>query len=174
MNFYFILSVVAGFSFEFRFPVNQGVEQDYFFLEGLDQNAYLSRVNSTVYLRLSQGLNYSIYSMNVSQPSFQFSWLDFKTNNKSMKHVSSVGETTEYRYENVSFISPEISSVNQCLSTDIEYIFTGNSVNYWYIVLIAVLVGLLVDLKGVGVNFVRDILSSLQRLEQYDLPISTV
>ena len=167
MNLQLLVAVISRISFEFRFPVNFDNEQNFLYLEGLDQNAHLFRKNATVYLQLSHGYNYSLYAVNVSQPSFTFTWTDVSIDGKVMLLQSSIGEISEFQYENFTLFSPELVDQHHYTPTCPQCILNVDSVNYWYIVLIVLLVGLLIDSKGFGLNFARSTLSFMQqRLNQ--------
>ena len=170
MNLQLLVAVITGITFEFRFPVNFDDKQNFFYLEGVDQNAHLLRRNATVYLQLSRGYNYSLYAANVTQPSFTFSWDNFSIDSKDMIRESSTGEISEFQYENFTLFSPELVDQNHYTPTCPQYILNVNSINYWYIVLIVLLAGLLIDSKGFGLKFAQSTLSFIQQRRNQKIP----
>ena len=158
MNFNFAITTIAVLAFELRFPVNHNHEQDYFFLQGLQQTAHLFRINATVFLHLTERQDFTIYTSNVSEPSFVFSWSGFTVDGEKMLLERNEGDVDEFVYSDFSFMSPDIL-VNEPEPTYAEctYSISETTINYWYIVVIVFLVGRLSDPQTIRtiINFLK-------------------
>ena len=84
MNLQVVFYFISTLTFVFKFSVNLDSQQDYFYFEGTNQSAHLSRSQKIVTLHLSQGENFSVFREIINQSTFRFSWIGFKINGKPM------------------------------------------------------------------------------------------
>ena len=68
-------------------------------------------------------------------------------------------------------MSPILDEIEECSSNCSEEILQYNSVNYWYIVLIVLTIGVSLNLKEEAVNSLKKILTNKARFSK--VPIST-
>ena len=146
MNFNLLFSLLATQSFVVEFSVHVGNRQDYFFLEGDDQTAYLYRDNYTLGLHLSRGGNYSIYKTQIDQRNFIFSWHGFSVDGVRMTLSDAAGSIGALNFNNFTFISPIVEVISHEGEIDCVYQLNDN-VNYWYIFLIVLVVSALFESK---------------------------
>lgn len=163
MNFHAVFSAVSALAFVFEFPVNLELKQDYFYLEGQNQSAQLSRTNSTISLYLVHGENFSLFSETMNQSSFKFSWKGYKIDGKPMKLERSEGQVLTFAYKNFLFLSPILNELEECSSTCPEQILHYDGVNYWYIIVIVLIVGITIDSKEKGLKISRQFLALFSR-----------
>ena len=157
MNFHFLFSLLSVHSFVVEFPVHVGDKQDYFFFEGENQTAHLYRNNYTLGLYLSHGSNYSLYNAEINQNNFIFSWFEFSVDGVKMTLSDKVGSVDDLQFENFTFLSPITDVISN--EGEAECVYQLNSVNYWYILLIVLLVGALFDSKTHGLEMVKKIVT---------------
>ena len=146
MNFNLLFSLLATQSFVLEFSVHVWNRQDYFFLEGDDQTAYLYRDNYTLGLHLSQGSNYSVYKTQIDQRNFIFSWHGFAVDGVEMTLSDAAGSIGDLKFNNFTFISPIVEVISYEGETECVYQLNDN-VNYWYILLIVLVVSALFGSK---------------------------
>ena len=171
MNLQVVFHFISTLTFVFKFSVNLDSQQDYFYFEGTNQSAHLSRSQKIVTLHLSQGENFSVFREIINQSTFTFSWIGFKINGKPMNLTKSEGDTSELNYNSLLFMSPILDEIEECSSNCSEEILQYNSVNYWYIVLIVLTIGVSLNLKEEAVNSLKKILTNRARFSK--VPIST-
>jgi hypothetical protein len=102
-----------------------------------------------------------------------FSWIGFKINGKPMNLTKSEGDTSEFNYSSLLFMSPILDEIEEFSSNCSEQILQYNSVNYWYIVLIVLTIGVSLNLKEEAVNSLKKILANGARFSKVPEPIST-
>ena len=173
MNLQVVFHFIATLTFVFKFSVNLDSQQDYFYFEGTNQSAHLLRSQKVVTLHLNQGENFSIFHETVNQSTFTFSWIGFKINGKPMNLTKSEGDTSEFNYSSLLFMSPILDEIEEFSSNCPEQILQYNSVNYWYIVLIVLTIGVSLNLKEEAVNSLKKILANGARFSKVPEPIST-
>ena len=171
MNLQVVFFFISTLTFVFKFSVNLDSQQDYFYFEGTNQSAHLSRSQKIVTLHLSQGENFSVFREIINQSTFTFSWIGFKINGKPMNLTKSEGDTSELNYNSLLFMSPILDEIEECSSNCSEEILQYNSVNYWYIVLIVLTIGVSLNLKEEVLNSLKRILTDRARFSK--VPIST-
>ena len=160
MNFHFLFSLLSAHTFVVEFPVHVGDRQDYFFFEGENQTAHLYRNNHTLGLFLSRGSSYSRYYTEINQDNFTFSWDEFSVDEVKMNLSDTVGSVDDLQFENFTFLSPVTKvSLNE---GETECVHQLNSVNYWYILLIVLLVGALFDSKTHGLEMAKKIAAMMR------------
>ena len=74
MNLQVVFNLISTLTFVFKFPVNLNRQQDYFYFDGVNQSAHLSRSDKIVTLHLSQGENYTVFLGTVNQSTFLLDW----------------------------------------------------------------------------------------------------
>ena len=173
MNLQVVFHFISTLTFVFKFSVNLNNQQDYFYFEGANQSAHLSRSQKILTLHLSQAGNFSVFRETINQSTFTFSWIGFKINGKPMNLTKSGGDTSELKYNSLLFMSPILDEIEECSSNCSEQISQYNSVNYWYIVLIVLSIGVSLNLKEEAVNSLKKILTSGARFSKVPEPIST-
>ena len=171
MNLQVVLYFISTLTFVLKFSVNLDSQQDYFYFEGTNQSAHLSRSQKIVTLHLSQGENFSVFREIINQSTFTFSWIGFKINGEPMNLTKSEGDTSELHYNSLLFMSPILDEIEECSSNCSEEVLQYNSVNYWYIVLIVLTIGVSLNLKEEAVNSLQKILTNRARFSK--VPIST-
>ena len=147
MNFNLLFSLLATQSFVVEFSVHVGNRQDYFFLEGDGQTAYLYRDNYTLGLHLSQGSNYSIYETQINQRNFIFSWHGFSIDGVEMNLSDAAGYIGDLTFNNFTFLSPIVEVISYEGETECVYQLDNENVNYWYILLIVLVVSAVFESK---------------------------
>ena len=129
-----VIGFVSALAFVLEFPVDSNVKQDYFYFEGRNESAYLSRINDTVTLYIEREGNFSYYTTETNQSSFIFSWSGFKMNGIPMSLNKSEGTVYSFSYTSYLFLSPIIDYMSDCGTSCPEQVFTHiEGVNYWYI-----------------------------------------
>ena len=160
MNLQVVFHVITTLTFVFKFPVDLNTQQDYFFFEGVNQSAHLSRSQKIVTLYLNQGENYSVFSTAINQSAFTFSWIGFEIDGKAMNLTKSTGDTSKLNYNSLLFMSPIIEGIEECTTNCPAQIAHYNNINYWYIVLIVLAIGISLNLKEEAINSVTKILKA--------------
>jgi len=173
MNFQIVFHFISTLTFVFKFSVNPNSQQDYFYFEGTNQSAHLSRSQEIITLFLNQGENFSVYRGEINQSTFTFSWIGFKIDGKPMNITKSEGDTSEINYNSLLFMSPILDEIEECSTNCPEQILQYNSVNYWYIVLIVLAIGISLNLKEEAVNSFTKILHATNRFSKVPEPVST-
>ena len=169
MNFYVVFNTVSTLTFVFEFAVNLENKQDFFYLEGQNQSALLSRTNDTIFLSIQHEENFALYSDTINQSTFEFSWKGFRINEKPMLIEKKEGRIHAFNYNNFLVLSPILNQIEECIVTKPEHFFHYDSVNYWYIVLIALAVGITIDSKEKSLKLIdtlRVVLSNRTKLVQ--------
>ena len=154
MNFTLFFSLISTLSFVVEFPVHSGNKQDYFYFEGRNQSAYLSRNDQNLSLFLSQGSNYSLYRKQINRSNFFFSWNGFQVNDVGMTVVKTIGSVDDFNFDHFTFISPIVDVIFNEPETECVYSLSDN-VNYWYILLIVLVVSALFESKSQGLGIVK-------------------
>ena len=157
MNLHVVLHVISTLTFVLKFSVDFDSQQDYFYFEGKNQSAHLSRNEKIVTLHLNQGENFSVFSKVINQSTFTFSWIGFEIDGEPMNQTKSEGETSRSDYDSLLFMSPILDEMGETFSSP-ERILQYSSVNYWYIVLIVLAVGIPLNLKEEGMDLLKKIL----------------
>ena len=170
MNLQVVFHSITTLTFVFKFPVNLNTQQDYFYFEGENQSAHLSRTNETVTLYLNQGKNFTVFCEIVNRSVFTFSWTGFKIDGISMNLTKSEGETLKFKYHSLLFMSPILDEIEECSPISSEQIFQYTNVNYWYIVLIVLTIGISLNLKEEAVNSLRRILQATNDIRFTKVP----
>ena len=158
---------VLSFSIEFENKFNDE-RQDYFFFEGKNQSAHLSRVNNTLTLFLYKSGNFSIYRSSIESGNLTFSWSSFRVNEEKMNLEKSVGEISNLHFENFTLLSPLITFSNK-EPTPIQVLnCTDGSINYWYILLMIVMSGVLFESKTHGAQMIKRLLNRYSSVQTND------
>ena len=169
MNFYIVFNTLSTLTFVFEFAVNLENKEDFFYLEGQNQSALLSRTNDTIYLSIQHGENFTLYSDTINQSTFEFSWRGFRINKKPMLIEKTEGEILTFNYNSFLVLSPILNQFEECIVTEPEHFISYESINYWYIVLIALAVGITIDSKEKSLKLfdtLRVLLSNRTKLVQ--------
>ena len=147
MNFNLILNLVSTLSFSLKFGNNMEMHQDYFIFEGDNTSAHMFRDTCTLYLYLRQGLEYSIYHLNVSD-SFVFTWDGYLINGTNMKQ-NDIGDISELIFENFTFVSPllEVDTNRDMTPELIKRKNSSRDIKYWHILLIVIGLCIFLELK---------------------------
>ena len=153
--FNLLFASVATLSFSIQFKNRFDARQDYFFFEGKDQTAHLYRFNDTLTLTLQQGQNYSVHKSTVNDGLFTFSWLGFKVNGKEMLSEKMIGKISGQHYENFTFLSPVIRFSEPEYEIENVYNCSEGSFNYWYVMLMLFVSGLLFASKSQGIKILK-------------------
>ena len=92
-----------------------------------------------------------------------------------MNLSKSVGDTSKSSYNRLLFMSPILDEIRDNSTNHPEKILQYNSVNYWYIVLIVLAIGISLNLKEEAVNSLNKLLQATYtaRLSQLPNTIST-
>ena len=149
-----LLTSITALSFSVVFENKFNDRQDYFIFEGKNQLAHLSRVNNTLTLIINKEENYSIHKSIIASSNFTFSWIGFKVNEQKMELEKGNGEISNLRYENFTFLSllktfpiePVPVQVLNC---------SEDSINYWYILLMIIISGVLFESKTHGAQMIK-------------------
>ena len=157
MNFNLLFSTVSVLSFIIEFPVNTEERQDYFLFEGNNKSAHLFRENGTLYLHFTHdhGEMFSIYNIEIDEENFQFSWTGFQVNGKDMLPQTSNGEIGPLEFEHFTFISPIVNILDFECDTQAVYTNLEKNVNYWYFLLLMIIVGALFESKRYGIKIFK-------------------
>ena len=182
MNFNLLFAVVSSLFFSIEFGIDVNDRQDYFFFEGDNQTAHLARVNKTITLQLYLDEKLCVYKTNVSGDSFIFTWQGFLVNGEAMQQSYHNSENFDIHFENFTFISPIIGSYyNEVGLKPVPVYSVKNSFNYWYIVLIVFIFGVLFESKSQGMHLFRKLFLSRnlpanehERLSIQDIRITDV
>ena len=163
MNFNLLFSVVSALSFIIEFAVDNEERQDYFLFGGNNNSAQLFRENMTLYLHLTRnhGEMFSIYNCSIDDGSFQFSWNEFLVDEKKMTLQRSIGNVKKLEFEHFTFLSPLLDfSYLEC-SNEAIYSIT-DSVNYWYFLVMMIVVAIVFDSKPMAVNLIRRLVKNTE------------
>lgn len=170
MNLQIVFQFMTTLTFVFKFPVNLSNQQDYFFFEGANQSAHLSRSQRIVTLHLNQGENFTVFCRAINQSTFTFSWNGFEIDGNPMNVTKSDGDTSKLNYNSLLFMSPIIDVTEECSTSCSEQILQYNSVNYWYIVLIALAIGISMNLREEVINSLKKVLQATNGLQFSKVP----
>ena len=172
MNIQVVFHVITTLTFVFKFPVDLNTQQDYFFFEGANQSAHLCRSQKIVTLYLNQGENFSVFSATLNQSIFTFSWIGFEINGKAMNLTKSGGDTSKLNYNRLLFMSPIVDEIEECSTNCSAQIAQYNNINYWYIVLIVLAIGISLNLKEEAINSLTKILKATSGVKFSKVPES--
>ena len=163
MNFSLVFAAISSLSFIVEFSINSQSKQDFFFLEGENQSAHFSRDGVFLTLYLNQRGNFCLYNSTISEESFRFSWDGFKINDNEMKSIQSTGNIVNMQFDHFVFISPIFGITTTDDATKVESLYSVNGdVNYWYIVLIVFVVGVLFESKSQGFELTKRFIHALR------------
>ena len=137
MDLTLLFALTVTLTFTVQFGVNDGLQQDYFMLQGDNQTAHLHRRNQTLYLHLVQEDSLEIYMGDVKASNFNFSWTGYTINGRPMSVIKKSGNVSTMHFKQFTFISPVYDSFED-LECRIETHHEKRSRNYWYIVGIAI------------------------------------
>ncbi len=151
MNFNLLFTALATLSFSVKFQVDSGARQDFFLFEGANQSAHLFRDGESLTLYLQQSDRYTIYKLQLKSSNFTFSWNGYVVNNQQMLLQDSTGNVNDVVFQDFTFSSPIIELLEFDCSVEPVYKLS-NDINYGYIVLIFLGVGLLFKSTDVGRN----------------------
>ena len=170
MNLQVVFHFISTLTFVFKFPVNLNSQQDYFYFEGVNQSAHLFRSQKIVNLYLNQGENFTVFRVAINQSTFTFSWIGFEIDGKPMNLTKSVGDISKLNYNNLLFMSPIIDEIEECSTICSAQIAQYNNINYWYIVLIVLAIGIPLNLKE---EAIKSWVKILQASKGVPRPINT-
>ena len=170
MNFNLLFSAVSALSFTIEFTVDKEESQDYFLFGGNNNSAHLFRENTTLLLHLSRrnGETYSIYNCEVDDGKFEFSWDGFTVDGKKMNLRRANGNIRHLDFEHFTFLSPIVEVLHPECSDKEEVYSCNEGVNYWYFVIIILVVGIVFDSKTTVVNLLRRLFIKSQALDSED------
>lgn len=165
-----ILFAISSLNFTINFKIDANKTQDLFFFAGYDKSAHLFRENKTVFLDVYNGNNFSSYYADIRNK-LEFSWNGFKVNNTVMNNIESRGMVKDLTFDLFSFNSPfeeiiEKDIMNPC--KNISTFIDGENINYWYILLIVLLIGSIFDLKPKMMSVLRNTLKNHIRISDND------
>ena len=164
MDFNLVFAVISSFSFVIKFSINSQRRQDFFFLEGENQSAHLSRDDQYITLFVNNRENFSLYNSTIEKEnSILFSWNNFKINDTEMKLIKSVGSIGDIKFDRFTFMSPifDVNTLNKTTTISPIYNLKG-VVNYWYIVTIVLIVGVLLESKVIGFDLAQRLIYFLR------------
>lgn len=167
MNFNLLFATISSLFFTIEFGINITDRQDFLFFEGENQTAHLYRFNNTVCFYLNQDEKTYQCCTNVSGDTFTFTWQGFLVNDKKMQQCLSTDKIPETNFNKFSFLSPLVEYFYN--KADVEPVYSiENSFNYWYIVLIVFIFGVLFESKSYGILLLQRLFSKHLMVNQHD------
>ena len=158
MNFNAIFTIVASLSFTIDFYNSNEFYQDFFLFNGANSSAHLYRENDTLILYLNQLNDFEIYNFYNIPYYFTFSWVNFTVNGIEMQCVKNSTKIKNINFTDYTFCSPIIDIYTSCKHEPVFKTFDKlNEINYGYIVLISLFVGIFIKSKFISLELYRKI-----------------
>lgn len=174
MNFNLVFTALTTLLFSVKFRINSEARQDFFIFKGVNQSANLFREEEILKLYLTQNEGYELHSCMLQSPNFTFSWSGYMVDDEKMKVQDSVGSINKLFYDEFTFISPIIELSTPPFEDDVEPIYSFIGINYWYIVLIVLVIGVLFEMKTSGFEIFKKLIFLLKHdpISQSDVEIN--
>ena len=151
MNFNLLFTTLATLSFSVKFQVDLDARQDFFLFEGTNQSAHLFRDGKSLTLYLQQNDGFEIYKIQLKSSNFTFTWHGYMVDNQRMLLQDSTDDVNDVTFHDFTFISPIIELLEFDCSVEVEPVYKlNNNINYGYIVLILLGIGVLFKTTDAG------------------------
>ncbi len=167
MNFNLIFSLVSTLSFTLDWELSGDEQQDFFIFNGLNSSAHLFLRNNSLSLYIQYKNSFSTLNYQNPPRIFTFSWPEYSINGENMSVIKYESNTTKATFSEFTFLSPIVNVPVYTLESVTEPTYLMK-INYGYIALIALAIGLVLKSSIVSSSFYFRILEIIKKKEEDD------
>lgn len=164
MDFNLLFSLSAALSFTILYCPDSDEKQDFFIFNGGDSIVHLFRNNDTLKFYLQSGNTHQLYQTENITDCFRFTWEGFEVNRQRLELVKSNGQLGQLQFDSYTFLSPHLDLIRTPVIEQTEPIYNlFSNVNYWYLMLIVLFVGLILKTDKLMPKLLEGILQNLRQ-----------